>query len=47
MNSSPQRRIVDAHVHLFDHEANRYEFLEHIDPMFQALIGDYSTLPRR
>jgi predicted TIM-barrel fold metal-dependent hydrolase len=47
MNSSPQRRIVDAQVHLFDHEANRYEFLEHIDPMFQALIGDYSTLPRR
>ena len=47
MIAPQQRRIVDAHVHLFDHEANHYEFLEQIDPMFQALIGDYSTLPRR
>jgi predicted TIM-barrel fold metal-dependent hydrolase len=47
MIAERKRRIVDAHMHLFDHEANHYEFLEQIDPMFQALIGDYSTLPRR
>jgi predicted TIM-barrel fold metal-dependent hydrolase len=40
-------RIVDAHMHLYDHEQNRYEHLEHIDPTFQALIGEYSALPRR
>lgn len=40
-------RIVDAHMHLYDHKQNRYEHLEHVDPTFQALIGDYSALPRR
>src|SRR5271155_996004 len=47
MPSLSKRRIVDAHLHLFDHRANRYEFLEQVDPMFQALVGDYSTLPRK
>jgi predicted TIM-barrel fold metal-dependent hydrolase len=40
-------RIFDAHVHLFDCEANRYAFLEREDPTFRALVGDYSALPRR
>jgi predicted TIM-barrel fold metal-dependent hydrolase len=40
-------RIVDAHMHLYDHAQIRYEHLEHVDPTFQALIGDYSSLPRR
>jgi predicted TIM-barrel fold metal-dependent hydrolase len=47
MHSSEKRHIVDAHVHLYDGGENRYEHLEHVDAMFEALIGDYSTLPRR
>ena len=47
MNASAKRKIIDAHVHLYDHKQNRHEFLEHVDPMFQALVGDYSALPRR
>src|SRR5215211_2582865 len=41
-----RRRIVDAHVHLFDHTANRHEFLERRDETFAALVGDYAALPR-
>jgi predicted TIM-barrel fold metal-dependent hydrolase len=44
--SDGRRAIVDAHVHLFDHTANRHEFLERRDGTFEALVGDYSTLPR-
>jgi predicted TIM-barrel fold metal-dependent hydrolase len=47
MNSSQPRKIIDAHCHLYDHRQNRYEFLENVDAIFEALIGDYSTLPRR
>ncbi len=47
MQFSGKPRIVDAHVHLFDAGENRYEHLERVDAMFEALIGDYSTLPRR
>jgi predicted TIM-barrel fold metal-dependent hydrolase len=47
MNASKKRRIIDAHVHLYDHKQNRHEFLEHVDPMFEALVGDYAALPRR
>jgi predicted TIM-barrel fold metal-dependent hydrolase len=47
MNSGSKRKVIDAHVHLYDHEENRYEFLEHIDEMFESLVGDYSALPRR
>jgi predicted TIM-barrel fold metal-dependent hydrolase len=47
MDASAKRRVVDAHVHLYDSKENRYEHLEHVDAMFEALIGDYSTLPRR
>jgi predicted TIM-barrel fold metal-dependent hydrolase len=41
-----RRPVVDAHVHLFDHTANRHEFLEGRDATFEALIGDYGALPR-
>jgi predicted TIM-barrel fold metal-dependent hydrolase len=41
-----RRAIVDAHVHLFDHTANRHRQLERRDEMFEALVGDYSALPR-
>lgn len=44
--SDGRRAIVDAHVHLFDHTANRHEFLERRDETFEALVGDYSALPR-
>ena len=47
MHSSGKLRVVDAHVHLYDAGENRYEHLERVDAMFEALIGDYSTLPRR
>jgi predicted TIM-barrel fold metal-dependent hydrolase len=43
---SSRRRVVDAHLHFFDHLQNRHEFLESEDRMFRALIGDYSSLPR-
>jgi len=47
MNSSKARKIIDAHGHLYDHRQNRHEFLENVDAVFEALIGDYSALPRR
>ena len=34
-------------MHLYDCRENRYAHLERTDAMFEALIGDYSTLPRR
>ena len=47
MNAPRKRKVIDAHLHLYDHHANRHEFLETPDPIFVALVGDYSTLPRR
>lgn len=41
-----KRKIVDVHLHLYDHTQNRHEFLESEDKMFHALVGDYSSLPR-
>jgi predicted TIM-barrel fold metal-dependent hydrolase len=40
------RRIVDAHMHLYDSRAVRYGVFEHRDPSFEALVGDYGELPR-
>jgi predicted TIM-barrel fold metal-dependent hydrolase len=40
-------RIFDAHVHLFDCQANTHAFLEQEDPTFRTVVGDYSALPRR
>jgi predicted TIM-barrel fold metal-dependent hydrolase len=47
MNASTKRKVIDVHLHLYDHKQNRHDFLEQVDPIFQALIGDYSALPRR
>lgn len=47
MNPSAKRKVVDPHLHFYDHKQNRHDFLEQVDPMFQALVGDYSGLPRR
>jgi predicted TIM-barrel fold metal-dependent hydrolase len=44
---SSRRKVVDAHPHFFDHLQNRHEFLEVEDRMFRAVIGDYSSLPRK
>lgn len=46
MSPAPKRRITDPHLHLYNHKENRYEFLEQVNPVFEALIGDYSALPR-
>lgn len=43
---TPKRKIVDVHLHLFDHTQNRHTFLETDDQVFRALVGDYSSLPR-
>src|ERR1700750_805359 len=47
MEAQGKRRIVDAHVHLYDTLENRYEHMEQPDVMLEALIGDYSALPKR
>jgi predicted TIM-barrel fold metal-dependent hydrolase len=47
MNASTKRKIIDTHLHLYDHRQNRHDFLERVDPIFQALVEDYSALPRR
>jgi len=44
--SSTPRSIVDAHMHLYDSRAVRYGVFERRDPTFEALVGDYSGLPR-
>jgi predicted TIM-barrel fold metal-dependent hydrolase len=41
------RRVIDAHLHLYDSREIQYAHLERTDAMFEALIGDYSRLPRR
>jgi predicted TIM-barrel fold metal-dependent hydrolase len=44
---SPSRAaFVDAHAHLYDSRVIRYGIFEHKDPVFEALVGDYSALPR-
>ena len=47
MEAQSKRRIVDAHMHLYDSQENRYEHIEKPDVMLEALIGDYSALPKR
>jgi predicted TIM-barrel fold metal-dependent hydrolase len=47
MEAQGKRRIIDAHMHLYDSQENRYEHMEHPDVMLQALVGDYSALPKR
>jgi predicted TIM-barrel fold metal-dependent hydrolase len=40
-------RIVDAHIHFYDHRENRHTFLEQADPGYEAFVGNYDRLPRR
>jgi predicted TIM-barrel fold metal-dependent hydrolase len=46
--STPSRRfrIVDAHVHFYDSDVNRHSFLIDKDDVYEALVGDYSSLPK-
>jgi predicted TIM-barrel fold metal-dependent hydrolase len=46
MNVPVKPRVIDAHMHLYDGRENCYEHLEHTDAMMEALLGDYSALPR-
>ena len=47
MDTDRKRRVVDAHMHLYDSQENRYAHMEHVDAMLEALLGDYAALPRR
>jgi predicted TIM-barrel fold metal-dependent hydrolase len=39
--------IVDCHVHFLDAELLAYPIFQRRSPGFEALVGDYSALPRR
>lgn len=39
--------MIDAHVHLYDSTAVGYGIFGRRDATFEALVGDYSELPRR
>lgn len=41
------RKIIDAHMHLYDHQANTHPILEENNPTFMEIVGDYSALPRK
>jgi predicted TIM-barrel fold metal-dependent hydrolase len=38
--------IVDAHVHLFDGNANTHPFLDQKDETYEALVPGYLALPK-
>jgi predicted TIM-barrel fold metal-dependent hydrolase len=40
------QRIIDSHLHFFDHTQNRHPFFERRDPGFEAFVGNYDALPR-
>lgn len=48
MTLSPRKKqaVVDAHAHLYDGRALRYDIFERRDAVFEALVGDYAALPR-
>jgi predicted TIM-barrel fold metal-dependent hydrolase len=37
--------LIDAHVHLYDNRVVPYGIFRNKDPGFEALVGDYSSLP--
>jgi predicted TIM-barrel fold metal-dependent hydrolase len=45
-NASPSNAFVDAHAHLYNSLVIRHGIFERKDPIFEALVGDYSALPR-
>lgn len=42
----PAARIVDSHLHFYDHEQNQHTFLDEVDPNYEAFVGNYDALPR-
>ncbi|MBA3535283.1 MAG: amidohydrolase family protein [Tatlockia sp.] len=40
-------RIIDSHIHFYDHKANVHPFLDEFDPNYAAFVGDYSTMARK
>lgn len=40
-------KIVDAHLHFYDHKINKHTFLDEHDLGFAAFVGDYTALPRK
>jgi len=42
----PRQSTVDAHVHFYDSHANTHDFLDRTDPVYEALVGNYSSLPK-
>jgi predicted TIM-barrel fold metal-dependent hydrolase len=45
--SSSIARIVDSHLHFYDHVHNRHAFLDEVDLNYEAFVGNYDALPRR
>jgi predicted TIM-barrel fold metal-dependent hydrolase len=41
------QRIIDSHLHFFDHTQNTHPFFQRRDPGFEAFVGNYDALPRR
>ena len=39
--------IVDCHTHFLDSRLHTYPIFQRRSPGFEALVGDYSALPRR
>jgi predicted TIM-barrel fold metal-dependent hydrolase len=39
--------IVDCHAHFLDVQLHTYPIFQQRSPGFEALVGDYSSLPRR
>lgn len=39
--------IIDAHLHLYDGQANRFGIFERRDVVFESFVGDYAAMPRR
>ncbi|MBV8101200.1 MAG: hypothetical protein JOZ31_18810 [Verrucomicrobia bacterium] len=39
--------IVDCHAHFWDAEVHTYPVFSEPSPGFEALVGDYTALPRR
>lgn len=39
-------RIVDSHLHFYDHKRNRHTFLDEVAPNYEAFVGNYDALPR-
>jgi hypothetical protein len=39
--------VVDCHTHFLDADLHNYPIFSRRNPGFEALVGDYSALPRR